>query len=107
MDKLDGQMSIFDLMQEDLENMDEEYMVERVSLATGINFKYSDEIFGYTAKVGKTDFDVKFSRFNMSDNKNRFIMCGWTDREDGYNGQGRPCESLDDAILFFRKKLGK
>ena len=107
MDKLDGQMSVFDLMQEDLENMDEEYMVERVSLATGINFKYRDEIFGYTAKVNKTDFDVKFGRFNMSDNKNRFIMCGWSDRGNIYEGQARPCESLDEAILFFRRKLGR
>lgn len=101
------QMSIFDFMpapttEKSLEDYEEKEMVQIVSQATGIDFRYKDDLYGWVWNKGKVSFGVKFGRFSVDDHA-RFIGCDWTDKRGGYSGCSSPCRSIDEAIKFFKK----
>ena len=87
-----------------LDNLPEEKMVEIVSKATGIPFKYKDKLFGYVYEVKKKiRYDIKYSNFNMTDDHSRFISCGWDKLYGDYQGCGNPVRTVEEAIKFFNK----
>ena len=97
------QMTIYDLIPtDDLESMSDEEMVRRVSEGAGIPFKASDD--GYAAKIGKVEYTLNFGRYPIDDRK-RFIRCGYTDKSQGYAGGGAPCNSVEDAVEWFKGRL--
>ena len=98
------QMTIFDFLSEErsLDNIPEAEMVQEISDATGIDFKYKDELWGYVAKKGKYHFNVRYSNYSMRDNKSRFISCGYGSNKEG---AGSPCDTVKRAIEFFKAGL--
>lgn len=103
-----GQMSIFDFIApeirdtEDLDDLTEAEMVQRISEATGLDFVKSKKWEEYEAKQGKAVFTVHYSRYNMTDNHNRFISVGWDLKT---SGGGSPCDSLKEAIARIKKYI--
>ena len=105
-----GQMSIFDFIApeirdtEDLDDLTEAEMVQRISEATGLNFVKSKRWDEYEAKRGKAIFTVHYSRYNMTGNHNRFISVGW-DLKTSCGGS--PCDSVKEAIDRIKKYIEK
>jgi len=102
------QLSIFDFIKpetttRDLDLMTEADMVEAVKAATGINFVYCDPLWGYVAKIGKFKYDVHFSNYSIDDHR-RFISCGYG---NNMGGAGSPCDSLEEAVQFFKTALSR
>jgi len=99
------QMSIFDFMEiektSDLDAMSEADMVQAVKEATGIDFKFKDDLWGYVANIGKVQFEVKYSNYSIDDHR-RFISVGYGTKTSGVSG---PCDSLQEAIQFFKRAL--
>lgn len=95
---------------QELDNLPEEKMVEIVSKATGIPFKYKDDLSGYEYEIKKkVRFNIKYSNFNMKDDHSRFISCDAMLQYGSYYGCGSPIGTVDGAIEFFKEwweKLG-
>lgn len=101
------QLSIFDFIEDPttataLDNMSEPDMVEAVKQATGIDFKYRDDLWGYVAKIKDIQYTVHFSNYTMLDNNDRFISCGYGNNK---GGAASPCDSLEEAVQFFKTAL--
>ena len=101
------QMSIFDFIQptydtSDLEKLPEDDMVILIRNATGINFQYRDELFGYEATINKWQYRVRYGRY--SGNNERYITCECCDKISGWSG---PQDTVDHAIEFFQKALAR
>ena len=102
------QMTIYDFLTPDedynLYDLPEDEMVRIISDATGLDFKYKDGLWGYIAKVGKVQYELKYSNYKQINNHARFISCGYGNNKEG---AGSPCNSVKEAIAFFKKYLGK
>ena len=99
-------MNVSKSLNSDLDALSEEEMVERISDATGLMFIYNDYLERYEARLSKHDkFSVRFDNYAESVKGGaRFIGCDY----DYHNGGcGQPCDSLDEAIKFFKKELGR
>ena len=97
------QMSIFDLIpKKQIDQLSETEMVEIVKAATGLNFQYKDELYGYVTNIGKVSFDIKYSYF--SDNHEKFISCGYSRRGGDCYGCHAPIGTVDEAITFLGKE---
>lgn len=101
-----GQMSIFDLMDRIvLEDMSEEEMIAEVMRSTGLEFKlqeypgYKTTIHEYECKYKGAKFTCNYSKY--FDDGARFISCGYSRRKN-YEGAGSPCDSIDEAVDFFK-----
>lgn len=104
---MDGQMNIFDFIKPeikevDLESFPEEEMVQHIKSATGIPFTYRDDLTGYEAKIKKMRYTVKYSRY--WDGNKRFISCGYG---NNIGGSRSPCDSIEEAIAFFKRGLNR
>jgi len=88
----------------ELDNLPEEKMVEIISKATGIPFKYKDDLFGYEYEIKKkVKFNIKYSNFTMTDDHSRFIDCDAARQYGDYSGVGSPIRTVDGAIEFFKE----
>ena len=103
---MNGQMSIFDFLPAPagLDDIPEEDMVHMVSDATGLDFKYRDESWGWEAKKGKYIARIQYQNYDLKDNQSRFIGCDWASIHEGSSS---PCDSVDEAINFFKKRMSK
>ena len=73
----------------ELDNLPEKNMVEIVSKATGIPFKYKDDLFGYEYEIKKkVKFNIKYGNFSMTDDHSRFIACDAARQYGDYSGVG-------------------
>lgn len=101
-EQLAGQMSIFDFLEpvgSTLDNLPESEMVKAISDATGINFKYRDSFWGWQAKIKGVTFSVQYDNYRLEDNKRRFIGADWNTT---IQGAASPCDSIQEAIEFFK-----
>lgn len=100
-----GQISIWEwLGTDDINSMDEEEMVRRVGDATGLDFKYRDNLFGWEHKSKGVRFNIHYSNYHPGINDGRrFISCGF---DYGNGGRSGPMDSLEEAITFFKKCTG-
>lgn len=100
------QLTIFDYIEPeipktDLDDLPETDMVEALRAATGISFVYRDPLWGYEATIGKFKYSVHYSNYSIDDHR-RFISCGYG---NNMGGAASPCDSLDEAIEWFKKAL--
>lgn len=99
----DGQLDIFDVMSTDtdIRTMDESDIMQIISQRIGGELRY-DEFFGdYRAKVGRLRIECELSTYMDSDVK--CILVGYT--LGNGNGGGGSCDSIDEAVEYFRKKI--
>ena len=105
------QISIFDIIESeeeldeiglpDFHYLTEEQIVNIVADAIGIPFKRID--FGYQAHYNNSVLDVHLSHYTCDDQEGEpFISCDFYNKKKHY-GAGVPCDSLEDAIAFFKK----
>lgn len=102
-----GQMSIFDFIQDDdvdIEDMTTEQLAEKIGSSIGVKFVKGNFLDEYCFKKKKYTISVRKSHYQC-DTYNRkegdaFISC---DFSYGNGGYASPIDSIDDAILFFRK----
>lgn len=102
---MEAQMSIFDYIEpEELEELEEIVMINRLGEATGLDFKkkeYGDGMYSYEARKGKARFHAHYSRYNMESHK-RYISIGC---DIGTEGRTGPCDSVDEAIKSLYIKI--
>ena len=102
---MDGQLSIFDFLapkETSLDDLPESEMVKAISDATGIKFKYRDSFWGWQAKIKGVTYSVQYDNYWLDDNKRRFIGADWNTTTQGAS---RPCDSIQEAISFFRRAI--
>ena len=106
MKQIPGQISIFDFINVELEELPEEDMVARIGSAIGVVFQKDKFFDDYRAKVGRSVLSVEYQRYDTLDEKNgmRFIGCGVQERNCG---AGSPCDSVQEAIAWFMKRKRK
>lgn len=105
------QLTIFDLMpSEPFEGKTIEQIAAEISMLVGIEFKpkvweWNDhQTVEYVAKLGKKDeltIDEDFYQTRDERNGKRFIGVGFT---FGSSGGGSPCDSIDEAVEYLRKR---
>jgi len=76
---------------------------------TGLNFipdtryhgEFNEYIAYYTSKVF---FTIGISHYTTLDERHGkpFLSVGYENRHNGYSGSGRPCDSLEEAIGYFK-----
>lgn len=102
---MDGQMTIFDLMPLDypsIEDVTEEELAQIIGDALGVRFVYMEFFDNWQAKTKKMRLDFEISNYQLADNHNKFIGCGYT---LGTSGGGAPRDSVEDAIKWFKMIL--
>lgn len=101
-EQLAGQMSIFDFLEPSgstLDDISESEMVRQIATATGLDFRFVNDFWGWQAKVKKVTFSVQYDNYHMDDNKKRFIGADWNTTTEG---SSRPCDTIQQAIEFFK-----
>ena len=101
---MNGQISIFDWMPPEQPSFDDVQEPEAVRLigdALGLTFRYDKRFQEWAAKAGKLKMHIDgFSHYDGVRENRRFLGVGW---ERGTSGGGCPCESIQEAISYFRK----
>ena len=107
------QMSIFDFMPADdgdaLEGKTIAQIAADISMIVGVNFNpktWADGEVQYVARLDKNNtLTLSEDHYNTEDEENgkRFLGCGY-DFED-HSGGGAPCDTIDDAVAYFRKRM--
>lgn len=104
---MDGQMSIFDILPIGnteaicIDATPEDEMVKLIGYALGIVFKYNGHLEQYEHVQRKLKLTVQYSNYDLEDNHDRFISCGW-DNSKTHSGGGRPCDSMEEAVKYLR-----
>lgn len=103
------QMTIFDFLQPefpDINTISEAEAVRIVGDALGVEFTYSEFFNEWAARKGKTRLYLNYSNFNLPDNYDLFLDAGYDRRNPCYEGGGRPCASIEEAIKYLKSKIG-
>ena len=100
------QMSIFDFIpipEQSLEDMTDYEIAREIEERTGLQF-WLNTRFGnyYETKVRGVTFYIYLERYDLDDNKNRFIGVGY-DMPNG-NGASAPCDSIAEAVSWIKRK---
>ena len=105
------QLSIFDMLTPDateLDKMTEADMVQKISNAIGISFYYSHVFNEYIAKLPKQKLELSlcYSTYTATDRiGRRFISVGYSTKRGDHAGGGRPCDTIEEAIKYFKAIL--
>lgn len=102
---MEGQLTIFDWMPvdyPDIEDVTEAELAQIIGDAIGFKFVYMDYFDEWQAKAKKMRLDLKISQYNLTNNHNKFIGCGYSKRT---SGGGAPMDSIADAITWFKMIL--
>ena len=110
-----NQITIYDLLPDEprpnFRAMNEDQVASYIGEVLGVNFLWNETLEEYTATIKKTEhgkffLEFHFSKYSlMSDNPKNgqvFLSCGavWSD-----GGSGRPCDSLEEAIKFYKNYI--
>lgn len=95
----EGQMSIFDLMPQDMPE-DEGEMARIIGNRLGLHFSHDTFFDDWRCKVKGITIDLAYDNY-MTDGR-RFIGAGVN---SGLWGAGSPCDSIDEAVEWLRKQL--
>lgn len=112
-----GQISIYEWLkpnQEDLNTLPEEDMIQQIANATGLEFHridfenvYADYSHEYEARKHKVRYTANYDNYMIGDHA-RFIAVGCNAFPAGYKeGSGAPCDSIDEAITWIKKRMEK
>lgn len=107
------QISIFDLVEdiEDIEQMTLAEVAEKVGNALGITFtktppasiKYAEFSEAYEAKANGYTLEISIDKYQTMDDRDgsAFIGAGYSGKHGA--GGGAPCDTVNEAILYFKK----
>ena len=98
------QLSIFDYIESehpDIHDINEEDMVEIIWREIGVSFTYDTRLGEWFTRIGKLKLTLEYSHYNLLDNHDLFISCGYSYRT---SGGGRPCDTIREAVEWFKKK---
>lgn len=98
------QMSIYDWLQPEYPAISDITDTEAALIvgdAIGMTFKYSDLFEEWEAVRGMLKLSLEYSHYSLSDNQNLFLGVGYENKHD-HSGGGRPCDSIDEAIRYFK-----
>jgi hypothetical protein len=111
--QIEGQLSLFDMMPTEngdtLESKTIAQIAADISMLVGVNFNpktWNDGDVQYVAKLNKANIlTLTEDHYNTEDEHNgkRFLGCGY-DFEDK-SGGGAPCDTIDEAVAYFRKRI--
>ena len=101
-----GQINLFEILgtddlDVDLNEITEEDMANIVGRALGLTFT-RNEFGDYSAKIKNLTLSVSFSNY-MIDDHSRFIAVHWQKKTT--SGGGGPCDSVREAVSWFRQKI--
>ena len=107
------QITIYDLLPDeprpDFHTMTEEQVANYLSDVLGVTFTWNEHLQEYTANMNTKNYGKFFLEFHLSKysstgekNGKTFLSCGaiWT-----CGGCGSPCDSLEEAIKFFKRYI--
>lgn len=104
-------MSIFDLIEDNIEQMTLAEVAEKVGNALGITFtkkpptssKYAEFGETYEAKANGYTLDISIDTYQTMDDRNGSAFIGAGYRGKHGSGGGAPCDTVHEAILYFEK----
>ena len=102
------QVSIFDIMEvefPDFRTLEEAEVVDIIGRSIGVSFDKVDlgRFIEYRAEYKNSVIDVHVSHYTCYDREGEsFISCSFWNKKQ-MSGAGVPCDSLDEAIEFFKK----
>lgn len=107
---MEGQMTIWDFMESSKANfhtMTEKEIVDYVGNALGLEFKWSDFFEQYICKTKGMILDLALSTYlvGIGDDEveeEKFISVGCSAK---HAGGGCPCDSLEEAVEWFREAI--
>lgn len=101
------QMSIFELETvtdyPDFHKMPTPQIVDIIAAHTGINFIYNVVFGDYIAKVGPVKFSLDVSFYTGGPSQG--MRCIIVDYQIKTYGCGKPCDSIAEAVEFFKNHL--
>ena len=106
-----NQLTIFDILKPenvDIDSLPESDMVQKVSDAIGISFTYNSWFDEYMAKLKKQKLELSlcYSTYTATDRiGQRFISVGYSTKQGDHAGGGRPCDTIEEAIKYFKAIL--
>ena len=108
-----GQMTIFEFLQQesDFSSMPESEVMDAISQRIGVRLLWDKHMEEYSAQVGKTKISAEIDTYSCTHEGsatiikgNKFIGAGWSRSTEG---GGRPCDSIDEAVEYLLKAIGK
>lgn len=91
------QMTIFDYLPSELETTPRETIVEMISNALGLKFKYNERFEDYSTKLNGFTISFEFLRYDTIGENDGDLFIG-VGIEDNHGGFGCPCDSIEEAI---------
>lgn len=108
------QMTIFDLLDEgqekDFRTMNIEEIADYIGRKIGAKFVYGHDITEYAATKDKVYMTVEIDHYETNDERHGqpFIGVSYQLLNDpGHAGGGAPCDSLEEAVNYFKFHLKK
>ena len=112
--QIEGQLSLFDMMPAEdgdtLEGKTISQIAADISMLVGVNFNpktWSDGEVQYVARLDKNStLTLSEDHYDTEDESHglRFLGCGYDFKNDN-SGGGAPCDTIDDAVAYFRKRI--
>lgn len=104
---MNEQITIFQWLenQTDLDKISEAQMVQEIGAALGLTFSKCDFFGDWRAKIGKMTLCLEYSNYFEGINGGRRFI--GADAETGTAGASSPCDSIDEAIEFFKRQIAK
>lgn len=107
---LPGQISLFDWMPQllnptaypDINTIPEAEAVRIVGEQIGVAFAYVDKFCRWQGKAGKMLLYMQYDNYNLPGHA-RFLGVGYDCRT---SGGGSPCDNIQEAVDYFKCKLG-
>lgn len=106
------QLTIFDVIEpecQDWHDMSLKEIASYIGNKAGLNFipdtRYHGEFNEYIAYyTSKAFFTIGISHYTTLDDRHDkpFISVEYENRHNGFTGSGRPCDTLDEAINYFK-----
>ena len=103
---MNGQMSIFDLLEAETPKIDDITEAEAVRIVgerLGVQFKYNSTFGEWQTQVGKMKLGCEYDHFSEGINDGRlFLGVRWS---LGTSGGACPCYGIDETVKYFRNRL--
>lgn len=102
------QITIYDLLEDDpivsdFLGMTIEEIAGYIGEKIGLTFEYNSFFDEYQARYKGIIFDLNLSTYSATGIP--FISVGYENKKE-HSGGGRPCDSIEEAIRYFKNKIG-
>ncbi len=106
---MQGQINLFEWLSSqektDLDKISEAQMVQEIGAALGLTFSKCDFFGDWRAKIGKMTLCLEYSNYFEGINGGRRFI--GADTNTGTAGASRACDSINEAIEFFKIQIAK